>query len=359
MSKLVMWDPEREAAIVARIIAMAEEEGRRRFAALAERYGLPLGEYEGRPCALVADVARVFGVTDRAVQKALVGVLQRFPDASVRCNPAEVRGTNFKFVPNVTVIIAIFWRGFLALSRSGRGPAHDEIQDFLTAAEGQGRTTAAAATVAAEQYEQALAERNAALATLGQVRGELGEVRDEQRALRRLIEERLPRPEPSSLPAGKPRLPPPTTLSQRERDALLRRDGQLKRRSRGLFLVAEGREQLDLLNDRPPKTGAPEPAKPGVVDVAGVRCIGPLSPERAREMREARQKHTAPKLLLPALARLLGVPRGRLGRYERGVEVPPRDVQRRWLAVLQSYPDADAYLRRKGQTAAAKAAAVV
>lgn len=152
--------------VIERIRLIADVEGRRRFIALGERYDLPMGEYEGRPCALVADVALVFGVTPQAVRKALVDIRERLPDAAVECNPSEVHGSNLKLRPAVTRIVVIFWRGFLALAQSGRGPAAKEVREFLVEAETQERLATATAHVTRETAERALAPTGGALPDL-------------------------------------------------------------------------------------------------------------------------------------------------------------------------------------------------
>lgn len=157
-----------EQEFIERIRRMAEEEGRRRFVTLAERYDLPLGEYEGRPCALVRDVALVFGVTPQAVRKALADIRERLPDAAMECNPAEVQGSNLKLRPAVTRIVVVFWRGFLALAQSGRGPAAKEVREFLEECETQERLATATAHVTRETAERALADRDQILGLLVQ-----------------------------------------------------------------------------------------------------------------------------------------------------------------------------------------------
>lgn len=153
--------------LVARIRAMADAEGRRRYGALAQRYGLRLGEYDGHPCATVRDVAEVFGITPRGVRKALAAVLEVLPGGAITVAAAAASGGNWKFPPNVRDVTLVFWPGFYALATNGRGPAAAEVVAFLWRVEPQERAATAAAVVTAEEAEARVrADQGSTLALL-------------------------------------------------------------------------------------------------------------------------------------------------------------------------------------------------
>jgi len=175
-----------EHAALARIRALAAEEGERRFRGVAQDVGLALGSYEGRACTLVRDVAPVFGVTDRAVQKMLAEVATDLPGASAEFNPANLQGTNFKFVPNATRITLVFWPGFLACALRGRTDVARRLALALVQTEERERVATAAATVTREEYSRVLAQRNELAAALEDSTKQLAQLAAEQRHLRQL-----------------------------------------------------------------------------------------------------------------------------------------------------------------------------
>jgi len=152
-----------EQAALARIRALAADEGERRFREAAEQHGISLGEYQGQACALVRDVARAFGVTDRAIQRALVDVKADLPGAAKTLVGEDLaRLTNLKFASRTPNLTLVFWPGFLFCATRGRSAAAAAV----VRTEARERTAAAAATVTAEEYSRVVAQRDELAAAL-------------------------------------------------------------------------------------------------------------------------------------------------------------------------------------------------
>jgi hypothetical protein len=155
-----------EHAAVTRIRAIAQEEGERRFRAVAQDAGLPLGEYDGKSCATTNGVAEVFGVTPRAIRWLLNELNGDLPGASETVPAVLVRkdcgAGKLNFPAQADKVTLIFWPGFLACALRGRTEVARSIAVDLVRAEDAGRVAQAAGTVLKEEYDRVVAALDAA-----------------------------------------------------------------------------------------------------------------------------------------------------------------------------------------------------
>jgi hypothetical protein len=213
-----------EHAALARIRALAaeegEREGERRLRAAAAEAGITLGEYQGRSCTLVRDVARVFGVTERAVQKALSDANGDLPGASMnvpRSRFGEV--ANLKFATSTPHVTLVFWPGFLFCAHRGRSAA----AEARVRTEERERTASAGGQVLLEEHRRVLSEQDRLRVLYDSSIKQRNDLIAENRALAALLEASPQSPQSSS------HLLPPAELSSLAAD------------------VAELREDLDAL----------------------------------------------------------------------------------------------------------------
>lgn len=333
-----------------RILAMADEAERQRYHDFGDRFGLKLYLYRDKPCSLVRDLASVFGVTERAIQKALQDIAKVLPGAAITLRAADFREVaNCQFATSAHHATLVFWPGFYALASNGRSRAAAEVRAFVWKAVPERDKAVILAAATAERANAALTEANRQLAerdrALQALRGELAAVRGELGSVRKTVN-RLELLLGAALAPGagipiegtdRKLLAPPTQLPERVRAVRISKERSIDRlRQRYGSRPVARPEQLGLGFEEAAATspGGPPPRKPRRQPARRHHHPCNVSRERVDELGKERRRLG---LTLEDVGAVVGVSGSTISSWERGKTRPTRPELARWrFAVSRS-----------------------